>query len=194
MDGCQGSSDSRAGSSVRSLFFSCGVASQSELEGVTFRAAVAGEKVLQRRLQVVQKLLPALGWNPDLAGDPDRRQFGPCAIEVRNVCLYFLHEVEQVAEAQLVLYLPHADAADEPQGQPVRAGGRLVDPFVDAPNFAFDLVNRIAMRALREGGELADLFAAGHPTAAADQHALTDAHLAVSIPALTAPRACAFAK
>jgi hypothetical protein len=60
---------------------SLGVAGDGELAGITFGAAVAGEQVQQRGLEVVQEFLALLRADPDLTGDSDPRLLGRGPVE-----------------------------------------------------------------------------------------------------------------
>src|SRR5215469_9590619 len=108
------------------------VAGHGELEGVALGAPVAGEQVLQRVAEVVEEGLPVLRPDPDLAGDTDRRQLRRAPVERGDLGLDLLHEVEQVAQAQLVPHPAQAQPADQPGRQPVRAGAGLVGALGDA--------------------------------------------------------------
>src|SRR3954468_20076067 len=121
----------RSGSFISVIGISFRVAGDSQAERVTFGTAVAGEQVLQRSLQLVEELLALLGPHPDVPGHADRRQVGPGAVERGDVHLHVLHQVDQVAQAELVAGLAQPDPAHQARGQPVGAARGLVDPLVD---------------------------------------------------------------
>src|SRR5690349_15357740 len=110
---------------------SLGIAGNGQAERVALGTAVAGEQVLQRPLQLVEECLALLRAYPDVAGHADRGQVGPGEVERGDVRLHVLHQVQQVAQAELVPGLAQPDPADQPRGQPVGPAGRLVDPLVD---------------------------------------------------------------
>src|SRR6476469_7266989 len=97
------------------IWVSLGVARHGQLEGVALGAAVALEEVLLRGAQVLEELPPLVRWDPDLTGDPDGRQLRSGPVQRGDVGLDLFHQVQQVAEAQLVASPAEAaDPADEP--------------------------------------------------------------------------------
>src|SRR5690606_22560576 len=109
------------------MVLSSRIAGERELERVALGSAVAREQVLHHVLQLLEELLPLLGSYADLAGEADGRQLRGGAVEGGDVGLHLLHEVEQVAEAELVLGAGRPEAADQERRQPVRASAGLVD-------------------------------------------------------------------
>src|SRR6185437_10154755 len=107
------------------------IAGDGQAERVALGSAVAGEQVLQRLLQVVEKRLALLRPHPDVSGHADRRQVRPGQVERGDVRLDALHQVDQVAQAEPVAGLAQPDPAHKTRGQPVGPAGRLVDPLVD---------------------------------------------------------------
>jgi hypothetical protein len=98
---------------------------------------VAREQVLERGAQVVEERLPAARRQADLARHAERGVIaGGPALQPHEVRLHVLDEVQQVAEAELVLRATSADRADEARGEPVRARDRLVDALGDAVDAA----------------------------------------------------------
>src|SRR5436305_2733117 len=107
------------------------IAGDGQAERVAVGTAVAGEQVLQRLLQLVEERLALLRAHPDVSGHRDRRQVRPPEVERGHVRLHVLHQVDQVAQAELVAGLAQPDPAHQARGQPVGPAGRLIDPFVD---------------------------------------------------------------
>src|SRR5436305_11223335 len=148
---CSASSTRRAAGSVRASYvtfngagttarrrrsgsvigISLRVAGDGQAERVAFGAAVAGEQVPQRLLQLVEERLALLRAYPDVPGDADRGQVGPGEVERGDVRLHVFHQVDQVAQAEPVAGLAQPDPAHQVRGQPVGPAGRLVDPLVD---------------------------------------------------------------
>src|SRR5690349_792213 len=107
------------------------IAGDGQAKRVALGTAVAGEQVLQRLLQLVEERLALLRAHPDVPGHTDRRQVGPRAVERGDVGLHVLHQVDEVAQAELIAGLAQADSAHQARGQPVRSTRCLVDPLVD---------------------------------------------------------------
>src|SRR5262249_19241378 len=105
------------------------IAGAGQGERVPAGAAVAGEQVLQRLLQVVEERLALLRAHPDVAGHADRRQVRPGEVERGDVRLDALHQVDQVAQAEPVAGLAQPDPAHQDRGQPVRPARRPGDPL-----------------------------------------------------------------
>src|SRR6201989_2159940 len=107
------------------------IAGDGQAERVPLGAAVAGEQVLQRLLQLVEERLALLRAHPDVPGHADRGQVRPGEVERGDVRLDALHQVDQVAQAEPVTGRAQPDPAHQARGQPVGPAGRLVDPLVD---------------------------------------------------------------
>ena len=63
-------------------------------------AAVARQHLAERALQLGHERRAVLGREPDVAGDPERRQRGRTRAERREVALQVLRQVEQEAEPE----------------------------------------------------------------------------------------------
>src|SRR4051812_33817538 len=95
-------------------------------------AAVAGQHLAERALELGDERRAVLGREADVARDPERRQRGRTRAERGQVALQALGQVQQEAETEQLVTRPRlAEAADDRRRHPERLRHRLVDALDD---------------------------------------------------------------